>query len=176
MKDRYEVILAGSGGQGLVISGKLLGEAAMLEGKNVVQTQSYGIAQRGGLSLSEIIVDKDEIIFQQVQQPDVILALNQSAIKKYAVAAAESPVVYDCNVLQAGEGRYLYGFPFSELAAQAPSVAVNMVGLGAMVAITGIVSFESLAEAIKQNFSAARAQDNIAAVRIGIQAAQAERK
>ena len=50
-----EVILAGSGGQGLILSGILLAEAAMNEGRNVVQTQSYGIASRGGLSLAEVI-------------------------------------------------------------------------------------------------------------------------
>jgi 2-oxoglutarate ferredoxin oxidoreductase subunit gamma len=176
LKDRYEVILAGTGGQGLVISGKLLAEAAMLEGKNVVQTQSYGIAQRGGLSLSEVIIDKDEIIFQQVQQPDVILALSESAIQKYAVRTAAAPVLYDSSVAKAGEGKFLYGFPFSELAATTRSGAVNMVGLGALVAITGLVSFDSLSQAISQSFSADRAKDNIEAVCSGIQAATQERK
>ena len=74
-KRHFEVILAGTGGQGLILSGILLAEAAILEGKNVAQTQSYGIASRGGLSLAEVIIDTDEIIFQQVQNPDCILAL-----------------------------------------------------------------------------------------------------
>ncbi len=56
-KERYEVILAGSGGQGLVLSGIMLAEAAILEGKNVVQTVSYGIASRGGFSMAGVIID-----------------------------------------------------------------------------------------------------------------------
>ena len=83
-KERYEIILAGSGGQGLVLAGIMLGEAAVLEGRNVVQTQSYGIASRGGLSLAEVIIDREEIIYQQVQEPDIILALTEEALEKYA--------------------------------------------------------------------------------------------
>jgi 2-oxoglutarate ferredoxin oxidoreductase subunit gamma len=176
LKDRYEVILAGSGGQGLVVSGRLLGEAAIQEGKNVVQTQSYGTAQRGGLSLAEVIIDKEEIIFQQVQHPDAILALSESAIRRYTAGAPAAPLLYDSNVLQAGAGECLYGFPFSDLAAQIAPGAVNMVGLGALVAITGIVGFDSLAEAIRRSFPSARAEENIAAVRAGIEAANLERK
>jgi len=47
-----EIILAGSGGQGLIVAGIMLGEAAVLEGKNALQTQSYGIASRGGFSMA----------------------------------------------------------------------------------------------------------------------------
>ena len=72
MKTHSELILAGTGGQGLILSGIMLAEAAMLEGKNVAQTQSYGIASRGGLSLAEVIVDEDEIIYQQVRAPDCV--------------------------------------------------------------------------------------------------------
>ena len=60
----HEFILAGTGGQGLILAGILLAEAAMLDGRNVVQTQSYGIASRGGLSLAEVIIDDDEFIFK----------------------------------------------------------------------------------------------------------------
>ncbi|MCK7509861.1 MAG: thiamine pyrophosphate-dependent enzyme [Desulfobacterales bacterium] len=88
-KKHFEVILAGTGGQGLILSGILLAEAAILEGKNVAQTQSYGIASRGGLSLAEVIIDTEEIIFQQVQTPDCILALTEEAAKKYEAWAAE---------------------------------------------------------------------------------------
>jgi 2-oxoglutarate ferredoxin oxidoreductase subunit gamma len=50
MKENWQVVLAGEGGQGLVVAGVLLGEAALLDGKNVAQTAAYGIASRGGLT------------------------------------------------------------------------------------------------------------------------------
>ena len=77
-----EFILAGTGGQGLILAGILLAEAAILDGRNVVQTQSYGIASRGGLSQAEVIIDDEEIIFQQVRKPDCILALTEEATTK----------------------------------------------------------------------------------------------
>ena len=92
-KTRYEVILAGSGGQGLVLSGIMLGEAAILEGKVVVQTQSYGIASRGGFSMAEVIIDQEEIVYQQVQEPDIVLTLTEEALEKY-LPFAEKQVTY----------------------------------------------------------------------------------
>ena len=70
----FEVLMAGTGGQGLVFCSSFLAEAAIKTGKNVVQTQSYGISQRGGFISAEVIIDDGEIMFQQVTKPDVIIA------------------------------------------------------------------------------------------------------
>src|SRR3974390_858077 len=100
-----EIILAGTGGQGLIVSGILLAEAAMLEGKNVAQTQSYGIASRGGLSLAEVVIDEEEIIFQQVRTPDCVLALTEEAAKKYEAWPAKGvPMLYDSTLAKARDG------------------------------------------------------------------------
>lgn len=71
---QQQLVIAGSGGQGVVVTGQLLAKAALLEGLNAVQTQSYGIAQRGGFCSAEVIVDADEILFQQVECPSVVVA------------------------------------------------------------------------------------------------------
>jgi len=169
-KDRYEVILAGSGGQGLIVSGMMLGEAAILEGKNVVQTQSYGIASRGGFSAAEVIIDKGEIIFQQVQQPDVILALTEEAMEKYQeLAGTGVPVFYDTTLLKPRTGDCLYGFPFTEMAANLGHVGTaNMIALGIMSAVTGLVGIESLTRVIGRRFSGKVAEMNIKALLTGI--------
>ncbi len=120
MNKHSEIILAGTGGQGLILSGILLAEAAMLEGKNVVQTQSYGIASRGGLSLAEVIIDEDEIIFQQVRTPDCVLALSEEAAKKYeAWAAAGVPVLYDSTLATPRSGENFIGRDFTRRASDA---------------------------------------------------------
>lgn len=168
-KDRYEVVMAGSGGQGLIVSGIILAEAAMLEGKNVVQTQSYGIASRGGFSQAEVIIDKGEIIYQQVESLDIALALTEEAVERYApLAPSGTPVFYDTSLLRFRPGENLYGFPFTEMGAGLGHVGTaNMIALGAMSAVTGMVSPESLTKVIGTRFSGKTAELNIKALHAG---------
>lgn len=174
MKQRYEIILAGSGGQGLVLGGKVLAQAAILEGKNVVQTQSsLGDSQRGALSVSELIIDQGEIIFQQVQRPDLILALSDAAIKKYADPTSQVPVIYDNSGLKAEEGNNISGFPFVDLALKVNGAA-NMVALGAIIELTGVVSFDSLVKSLRQTFKENAVKANVDSVCLGMEVAKAE--
>lgn len=165
-KDRYEVILAGSGGQGLVVSGMMLAEAAMLGGKNVVQTVSYGIASRGGFSKAEVIIDKGEIIFQQVQNPDIVLALTEEAMEMYEnLAGSGIPIFYDTTLLKTRTGNNLYGFPFTEMAEKLGHVGTaNMIALGAMSLVTGVVDRDDLIKVINKRFSGKAAEMNIKAL------------
>jgi len=163
-KSRHrEIVLAGSGGQGLILSGVLLAEAAILEGKNVVQTQSYGIASRGGLSLAEVIIDEEEIIFQQVQRPNCILALTEEAVRKYEAWAAKGvPVYYDRTIALPREGKNFHGHPFTQLASDLGSVmSVNILALGTVAAGTGVVKTESLEQLIGKRFKGAAAELNL---------------
>ena len=168
-KERYEVILAGSGGQGLVVSGIMLAEAAILEGKNVVQTVSYGIATRGGFSMAEVIIDQEEIIFQQVQEADVVLALTEEAMEKFqALMARGTAIVYDTTLLKARRGERLYGWPFTEMASRMGNVGMaNIIALGYLAEIFGMVGTKSLAEVIGKRFSGAVLEANLKALRTG---------
>ena len=168
-RKRYEVILAGSGGQGLVLSGIMLGEAAILEGKVVVQTQSYGIASRGGLSLAEVIMDHEEIIYQQVQEPDIILTLTEEALEKYAVWAEKgAPVFYDTTLAKARAGANLTGYPFTKIASDFGNMAsVNILSLGTITTAVPIVKMESLACVIRKRFHGKALEMNLEALRKG---------
>lgn len=169
MKTKYEVVMAGSGGQGLVSCGIILAEAAIIEGKNAAQTQSYGIASRGGFSKSEVIISNSEIIFQQVQKPDVVLALTEKAMEMYALSQAEIPVFYDTTLLNTHQGDNLYGFAFTELASELGHVGTaNTISLGAMATLTGMVKVDSLAQALKKRFSGKVADMNIRALETGV--------
>ena len=149
-----EIILAGSGGQGLILSGILLAEAGMLEGKNVVQTQSYGIASRGGLSLAEVIVDEAEIIFQQVRAPDCVLALSEEAAKKYdAWAARGVPLLYDSTLVAPRSGGNYVGRDFTRRASDLGNAgSVNILALAAVAAYTGVVKIASLENLLRKRF------------------------
>jgi len=169
-KDRYEVIMAGSGGQGLVVSGIMLAEAAILEEKNVVQTVSYGIASRGGFSMAEVIIDKDEIIFQQVQQPDVVLILTEEAMEKFhALADQGTSIFYDATLLKKRKDKRFYGQPFTELAAELGHVGTaNVIALGYIAQVTGVIKIDSLAEVIRNRFSGNVQNMNLNALQKGV--------
>jgi len=158
-----EVVLAGSGGQGLVLSAILLAEAAMLEGRNVVQTQSFGIATRGCLSLAEVIIDDGEIVFQQVRRPDGVLALTEEAARKYDAWAAQGvPFFYDSTLARERTGPNCHGRPFTQLASDLGQAgSVNILALGAIVARLGLVEAASLQAALRQRFKGAAAQCNL---------------
>ena len=79
----YEVRLAGTGGQGAILAGILLAEAAIRDGKNVAQTQSYGPEARGGASRSEVIISDDEIHYPKVIQAHITLCMSQEACDRY---------------------------------------------------------------------------------------------
>jgi 2-oxoglutarate ferredoxin oxidoreductase subunit gamma len=169
-RERYEIILAGSGGQGMVLAGIMLGEAAILEGKNVVQTQSYGIASRGGLSLAEVIIDRQEIIFQQVQAPNILLALTEEALEKYASFAEKGvPIFYDATLAKSRTGANLSGYPFTKIAGELGSTAaVNILALGTLSAAGRMVKTQSLAEVIRRHFRGKAQELNLKALQTGV--------
>jgi 2-oxoglutarate ferredoxin oxidoreductase subunit gamma len=166
--DHFEVILAGTGGQGLILAGILLAEAAILEGKNVVQTQSYGIASRGGLSLAEVIIDTEEIVFQQVQKPDCILALTEEAVKKYETWASKGvPILYDSTLVNARTAPNLAGYAFTRKASDLGNESsVNLLALGTLAAKTGVVKIESLEQTVRKRFRGS-AGENLKALAAG---------
>ena len=80
---RKQIRLSGSGGQGVITAAIIYAEAAVAEGKEAVQSQSYGPEARGGASKSEVIIDDGPIYHPHVKTPDVVLAMTQKAADKY---------------------------------------------------------------------------------------------
>lgn len=150
--DRIELRLTGSGGQGLILAGIILAEAALYDGMNVVQSQSYGPEARGGASKSEVIISKFDIKYPKVNKCDILLSLTQVACNKYIDSlkiggtliidnSVEAPDIDDINI---------YKLPILETASNKlnkPMVA-NIVALGTLFEITKIVNKDSLERAI----------------------------
>jgi len=169
------VVLAGEGGQGLVTAGILLAEAASIqEGKCAVQTQSYGISARGGMSKSEVLISNQEIIYPGVEAPDLILVLTQEAYDTFiSCVSPETTIVYDTALVvpwyTGVDTVRTFGFPFTEAARELGRVGtVNMVALGSLVALTGIVRVDSLINAIGRHFPEGGAEYNQGALHRGI--------
>jgi len=79
---RVEVRICGLGGQGVVLAGQILGKAAVYDGWNVVQTQSYGAEARGTTAKSEVIISDGPIGFPMVRKCDILIAMSQEALDK----------------------------------------------------------------------------------------------
>lgn len=148
-----ELRLSGSGGQGLILAGIILAEAALLDEKNVVQSQSYGPEARGGASKAEVIISEKEINYPKVRNCDVLLALTQVACDKYIDSLKEGgSLILDSSVKNKPDRKDIdiYNVPILETAEKKlhkPMVA-NMIALGSLNGLIRIVSDNSLEKAV----------------------------
>jgi len=153
-KERKEVCLSGSGGQGLILAGIILAEAAgIYDGFEVVQTQSYGPEARGGASRSEIIISKEKIDYPKVLKSDILLALTQKACDKYIKNVSEDGMLLadstDVLKIPAFTGN-IYQYPITEDAIKVigNQLVTNIISLGIIVQLTDIVSKDAIKKAL----------------------------
>lgn len=152
--DRYEIRLSGSGGQGLILAGIVLAEAAAIyDGKNAIQSQSYGPEARGGASKSEVIISDRDIDYPKATRIDLLLALTQQACDKYCKDLNEEAIlVVDTQLVpNPPNGNFrTYVLPIMGAAKDkvGKSFVANIVALGALVELTGIVSKEAIIKAV----------------------------
>jgi 2-oxoglutarate ferredoxin oxidoreductase subunit gamma len=153
MSYRYEIRLSGEGGQGIVLAGVILAEAAAIyDGKNATQTQVYGPESRGGASKAEVIISEEEIDYPKALSVDLFLALTQAAADKYGREVKPSGIVIldSSKVMTDPEGLFaLHRLPIIETAKEVGKVMVaNIVSLGAIVGLSKAVSRHAIEQAI----------------------------
>jgi len=152
--DRYDVRLSGSGGQGLILAGKILAEAAAIyDERNAVQTQSYGPEARGGLSKAEVVIKDGEIDYPKAMDLDLLLSLTQESSSKYSCDLKDGGImIVDSDLVKdPPEGNFrLYSTPITAIAAKkiGKVVVTNIVALGIISKISGVVTEESMRKAI----------------------------
>lgn len=149
---RVEVRLAGSGGQGLLLAGLVLAEAAGLhEGREVAMVQSYGPEARGGASKAEVIVSDQPIDYPLCSRVDLLLALTQEAADAYSWDLKPGAwVLVDQDLVRHPPSSRALRLPFTSAARDKlgkPMVA-NVVALGALAEATGLVSRRALEKAL----------------------------
>lgn len=149
--DKYEIRLSGSGGQGLLLSGIILAEAAIYEGKNAIQTQSYGPEARGGASKSEVIISNGKIDFPKVRNCDILLSLTQKSYDEYSNGLKKDGIlIVDDSVEFKSNNTKTYSVPIIDTAAHkiGKPMVTNIVALGALIALTNLVSKNALEQAV----------------------------
>ncbi len=170
---KYEIRLAGEGGQGLILGGIILAEAAgIYEGKNVVQSQLYGAATRGELSKSEVIISDTEIHYVKVRMADVLLCLTQDSYNEYKNFVKDNGKIiidpfYVKEYVQDDKRIYPLGLSQRAIDVTGREITTNMVSLGAISGLTGIVGLDALKKAVLERVNPAFADMNISALEAG---------
>ncbi|ASJ16336.1 2-oxoglutarate ferredoxin oxidoreductase subunit gamma [Thermococcus chitonophagus] len=165
-----QIRFAGIGGQGVVLAGVILGEAAAIEGLKVLQTQDYSSASRGGHSIADVIISEGEIYDLMVTNADVLVALHQLG---YETAKSklkpDGLLIIDTDLVR--PDRDYIGAPFTRIAEETTGLAltVNMVALGYLIAKTEVVKPESVEKAIKRRVPRGTEDINIRAFRKGLE-------
>lgn len=150
---RQSFRFSGTGGQGLITAAIILAEAALLDDKKTVQSQSYGPEARGGSSKAEAIISDDAIYFSRVIDPDLLLVMSQEAADKYtADTDVNTTVITDTLFVSNVPGKFgkRIDLPITHTANDVCGKALfaNIVALGAVVAYTKCVTKESIEKAV----------------------------
>ena len=173
MAKHVEIRLGGSGGQGLILAGVILAEAATIyDEKNAVQSQSYGPEARGGASRAEVIISDTDIDYPKATDIDVLLCLTQEACDRYGgdLKGGGLMIVDEQEVGAPPSGDFrLVSLPILETAEQTIGklLVANIVALGALVQLTRAVTKDALRNAVLGRVPKGTEELNLAALDAG---------
>ncbi len=172
MAKQTEIRLSGSGGQGIILAGIILADAAIQEGNNAIQSQSYGPEARGGASKAEVIISSDEIHFPKVQNPDYLICLTQVAADKYLQEIDENCIVIvDDGIVLPSDivAKKVISIPILKTAIEeiGKPIVANIVMVGAIAEITGVVSATSVKNSVLSRVPAGTETLNTIALETG---------
>ena len=177
---RTECRLCGYGGQGIILAGIILAEAAgIYEGRYVVQFQDYGPAARGGASKTDVVISDSEIDYPKASRLDLLVALSQRGFDEYgADLKGDGILIVDSNNVHLDKSKAGRRFPMTEIARDRVGnpLGVNMVALGTMAALTRIVKLESLKQAMLGRVPVHTQEQNLAALMAGYEIAKGKTK
>ncbi len=178
MANRFEIRFSGSGGQGMILAGIIMAEAASIfDDKNAVQSQSYGPEARGGASKAEVIISDEPIDYPKATKVDLMLALTQEASRKYSKDVKDSGIILvdSDEVKSKPEGNFtVYSFPIIETARKelGKTIVANIMSLGMITELTNIVTHEAIEKAVLARVPPAFLDLNKKALQIGFDKAR----
>ena len=178
MSERYEMRFSGSGGQGMILSGIIMAEAASIfGGKEAAQSQSYGPESRGGASKSEVIVGTEPVDYPKATSIDAMLAMTQEAATKYHKDIKKDGIllVDSDEVKELPKGDFkLYKFPIIATARDelGKTIVANIISLGMITELTGIVERSDIEQAVLSRVPPAFLELNKKALQIGFDRAK----
>jgi len=162
-----DLTIAGVGGQGSILAGVILGTAAVtFDGKYATQTQAYSSELRGGFAAAWVIVSDEPVEFPRVTHPDILVAQAQDSINRFGeVLKPDGTLIADSDMVHELP-RKVPATTIARNEIKIPVVA-NMIMLGALCKITGVVSRQALEQAIAASVPKGKEQINLEAFHLG---------
>jgi 2-oxoglutarate ferredoxin oxidoreductase subunit gamma len=155
---KREIRITGFGGQGVILSGVIVGKAASIYAeKNATMTQAYGPEARGSACSTQIIIDDDDILYPYIRESDVLVAMSQEGYAKFAgELKPDGTLIYDEDLVNPGEvkkGIKSYPIQAQRIAETGlgRKIVTNIVMLGYFTAVTDAVPKDAMIEAIKSS-------------------------
>ena len=145
------IIIAGSGGQGIMLIGKVLAQAAMDDGKHVTWLPAYGAEVRGGTAHCMIIVSDSEIGSPRINKADAIIVMNQPSLAKFKSRLIDNGLLIINSSLVKADGVKAIKHAFTDIAVKLGNIKVaNMVALGCLLGNNKIVAAKNILNIIKE--------------------------
>ena len=151
--ERMEIRIGGTGGQGLILSAKMLADALASGGRRVAQSQTYEPTSRGGFCNSDLVISGGDVDFPLATALDYLVLLDRLAVKpSWVLLKPGALVIADtrlCPELPEGDYR-VHHLPLSRTAIELGSERVaNIVALGTLAALAGICERKALEQAVR---------------------------
>jgi len=170
---KKQVRFAGFGGQGVILSGMILGKAvALFEKSNAVMTQSFGPEARGGACSADVVISGARINYPRVTVPDILVVMAEEAARTYGPNTADDATILVnedlVKTVPDRPGIKLHSIPATGIAEKTGRVIVaNIVMLGFLTVMTGIVSHDSMKNAILDSIPPGTEELNLSAFQAG---------
>ncbi|HBF42837.1 MAG TPA: 2-oxoacid:ferredoxin oxidoreductase subunit gamma [Desulfobacteraceae bacterium] len=172
--DSKRIVFSGSGGQGVITAAIILAEAAAIyEGLNAVQTQSYGPEARGGSTRTDVVISEEPIHYPKVINPHFLVCLTQKAYSKYAAIIRPGGLLLtdthfvkqetkvDAHRVELG----MYNAVMDQIG---KPIVFNICMLGAFIGLTGLAKAESIMEVLGAKINPDFIELNKKALEIGL--------
>jgi len=169
MSRRLDLRLAGAGGQGVALAGRILAEAALRSGREAAYSQAYGPASRGGASHADVVIAAGEIGWPLAESIGVLVAVSGAAYAKYAPGVeAGTTVVADTEAIdpETPTAGTLRSFPIVATARRIGGgpILSGVVALGVLQGLVGLVDEAALEEALASRVPSDRREMNLRAL------------
>jgi 2-oxoglutarate ferredoxin oxidoreductase subunit gamma len=152
---RTEIKIGGFGGQGVILSGYIIGRAASIyDNKHATMIQAFGPEARGSACSSQIIVSNEEIAYPYITSPEIMIVMSQEAYTKFVpelatggILVTEEELVTPHNLRE--DIRH-YSIPATRIAEElGKRMVLNIVMMGFLTAVTRIVGRDAMQNAVK---------------------------
>jgi len=168
---RQEIIITGFGGQGIVLVGRILGEAVVLgDHRQSTFVQSYGPEARGGACSAQVIISEGSIYYPFVRRPDILVCMSQAGFDKFiGHIKEEGTLLIDQDLVKSqGIDRDFFSIPSTRMAEElGRTMMANIIMFGFFTAVTRAVSVNAARNAVANSVPKGTEEMNLTAFNKG---------